>query len=636
METLRVTDEERIHVKADNMPLGLATVAALTPGGFRVDIWDEFIRGHIEESDHLNKFKYDLIGVTSTRVSILRARDIATYFRKRGVLVAVGGPGVSGTPDRCRQYFDVLFIGEAELIWPEFLRDWQAGSYRTEYRQIEKPNLSLSQIPRWEVLADDVNKYAMGSVQTTRGCPFDCEFCDVVYLNGRRQRHKSIERVLEEVKVLEDLGVSTVYFADDNLVVDHRYAKDLLRALIPMNNAFSKPLRFATQASIDASRDEELLELLADANFYEMLVGIESPNKESLKAIGKYNNLKGDLVEEVHKILSYGISVRAALISGLDYDDADIFDRQYEFIQKSFVPSVSLHMLNAPIGTRLWRRLREEGRVIDIFKITDKVTRRIISNIIPRRMSRIELMQGFRDLYRRVFSWGSFKERMFGFVALADRPPKVQQPTILLEDLYKLKVSLQLGPEASETMNEIFRFTTEKAPFLLARVKELVIQFIRYSKTARDLIPKIDQQIELEASGQLTFELDTRPLTISKGFRKSFRSIFPDIHRRVYLNLNNKNKVPEALTEIFVDFLTREERCGRLEKYHFSVLKDIADRTCSDLNGQPPEDFVAIERTNTSIPDVKRLRLGEDVLNSVEQELIKLVQESTESTVNMG
>ena len=422
METLRVVNEEQMDTKADNMPLGLATVAALTPDEFHVDIWDEFVRGPVENSESC--YKYDLIGVTSSRVTLLRAMQLVAFFRQQGILTAVGGPGVSGSPDRCRGYFDILFIGEAELIWPQFLRDWQTGSYRSEYRQIEKPDVSLSPIPKWDSIVSDVRKYAMGCVQTTRGCPFDCEFCDVVYLNGRLQRHKPIARVLEEVRVLERLGMSTVFFSDDNFVGNHRYAKELLRMLISVNNTYTKPLRYATQASIDVSRDDELLALLADANFYEMLIGIESTNVESLKEIGKYNNLKGDMVEEVHKILSYGISVRGALIGGLDHDDSDVFDRHYEFIQKSFLPSVSLHMINAPIGTRLWRRLREENRVIDIFKITNKVTRRIISNVIPKRMSRIELMQGFRDLYARVFSWESFQERMIGFVSLANRPPQ--------------------------------------------------------------------------------------------------------------------------------------------------------------------------------------------------------------------
>ncbi|MCK9419586.1 MAG: B12-binding domain-containing radical SAM protein [Nitrospirae bacterium] len=626
METLRVTDEEHIDVKADNMPLGLATVAALTPGGYRVDIWDEFVRGPVEQSEQLRKCAYDLVGVTSSRVTILRARDIAEFFRRQGTLIAIGGPGVSGSPDRCREYFDILFIGEAELTWPRFLLDWKNGGYRQEYRQIEKPDISLSPMPKWDSIAAEAQKYSMGSVQTTRGCPYDCEFCDVIYLNGRRQRHKSVERVLDEVRVLQRLGMSTVYFADDNLIGNHQYAKELLRKLIAMNNAFEKPLRFATQASIDVSRDEELLGLMADANFYEMLIGIESPNKESLKEIGKYNNLKGDLVEEVHKILSYGMSVRGALIGGLDHDGPDIFDQHFEFIQKAYLPSVSLHMLNAPIGTRLWRRLREEGRVIDIFSITDKVTRRIISNVIPKQMTRIELMQGFRGLYARVFSWESFKERMIGFVSLASRAPNIRQEPVSMDDLMKLGASLGLDSAACGAMNDIFRYTAGKAPFLLERVKQLVIQFVRYSKSARDLIPKLEKQIELESSGSLIFQLDSRPMTVPKGFREAYQNIFPDTYRRVYLNLTDKKKVSQALMEVFVEFLVHEEQFSSLEEHHVPLLLEIVDRTCARFNDQKLEDYVPVDSADATVPDSRALRLGEDVLNSVEQELLKLVQ----------
>jgi hypothetical protein len=388
-----------------------------------------------------------------------------------------------------------------------------------------------------------------------------------------------------------------------------------------MNNSFNKPLRFATQASIDAGRDDELLELLADGNFYEMLIGLESPNKESLKGIGKYNNLKGNMIDEIHKILSYGISVRGAFISGLDHDYIDVFDKQFEFIQKSFLPSLSLHMLNAPIGTRLWRRLREEGRVLDVFKITDKVTRRIITNVKPAHMTRIELMRGFKELYAKVFSWSSFKERMFGFISLARRAPMITQKKESIQELLQLGGNLHLEPEACSAMNEIFKYAEEKAPYLLNRVKELVIQFAMYSQSARGLIPKLERQIELESSGALTFDLDNRPLTIPVSFRKAYKTIFPDIYRYTYANLTNKNDVPQALVEIFIEFLARETEFKGLEDRHKSILSDIAKTVCLRFNGHSSQTPGLIENAQVTTPDFKRLRLDDDILISVEQEL---------------
>lgn len=625
LEIRWVADEKSIGVRADYFPLGLATVAALSPEEFSIDIWDELVRGSIEGHDV--EHSYDLVGVTSHSANLGRALKIGKYFREKGIPVAVGGPGVSSNPDRCRNHFDVLFIGEAEITWPRFLKEWKSGNHQTEYRQIEKPDVSLSPAPKWDSILSDLQWYAMGTVQTTRGCPNDCEFCDVIYLNGRLQRHKSIDQILEEVRVLQKLGVKSISFNDDNFTVDHPWAKKVLKELIALNNSFSEPLRYMTQLSIDVARDEKLLELLADANFYQVLIGVETPNRESLRETGKFGNLKGDLVEQVHKVLSYGIVVRGALIVGFDNDDKTIFYRQYDFIQKSCFPSISLHMLNAPVGTRLWRRLRGEGRVIDAFSIADTSTQRLFNNTIPKQMTRVELMEGFRDLYLRVFSWKSFRERMFGFVSLSRRPLNVRQELEPLDDLLKLGSGLNLNMEACDTMSDIFRFTEEKAPFLMGRVKEMVVQFIRYRKSAYEFIPGLQRQIDLESSGKLQIQLDTRPVTIPNGFREAYRSIFPAICHRVRMNLQDKSKVAETLVEVFVEFLVHEEGLRKMEEYHHSLLFEISDRTCARVNGQKLEDFSPRNDSEAEVPERIQTRLQDDVLKSVEQELMRLVHE---------
>jgi len=632
LEIRWVVDEEEIDAKADYMPLGLATIAGLTPNEFHVDIWDELVRGTIEESRLGHT--YDLVGVTSHSANLGRALKIGDFFREKGCLVAVGGPGVTSNPERCRKHFDIIFIGESELTWPQFLSNWKNGSYRSEYRQIEKPDVSLSPMPKWDSIISDLRKYAMGTVQTTRGCPNDCEFCDVIYLNGRRQRHKSINQILAEVKALQRLGLRSISFNDDNFSVAHSWAKEVLRALIPVNNAFPEPLRFMTQLSIDVARDDELLELLADANFYQVLIGIESPNKESLKETGKLGNLKGDLVAEVHKVLSYGIVVRGAMIVGFDHDDLDIFEQQYEFIQKAYLPSISMHMLNAPFGTRLWRRLRREGRVIDAFGIADKSTQRLFNNTIPKRMSRVQLMQGFRDLYEKLFTWKSFRERMLGFISLVNRPLKLHQKTESVEKLRALGPGLNLDKEACEAIEEIFLYTGEKAPFLLGRVKELIVQFIKYRESVHDFLPGLERQIELESSGKLVIQLDSRPISIPQEFRDEYKNIFPDIYRQIYLNLADKDKVPEALVEVFVEFLVQEQSFKKMERHHMPLLKEIVDRTSARFNGQKLADFVPMDSSEVEIPDFRKIRINDDILKSVEQELFKLVQAEALSGVN--
>src|SRR4051812_30825620 len=245
-------------------PLGLATVAALTPDEYAVDIWDEAIEGPIGPSTRLRR-AYDLAGVTGYINHAGRVNELGRFFRERGVLTAVGGPGVSSEPELYRDSFDVLFVGEAEYTWPRFLADWAAGRPQDAYRQVDKVDLADAPPPRWDRVA--LAKYMMGTVQTTRGCPFDCEFCDVIYLFGRQARHKTVERVLAEVSALERRGVRRVLFCDDNFIGSRRYAKELVRALVELNRGFRRPVAFFAQLTLDVAKDDELLALMADANF---------------------------------------------------------------------------------------------------------------------------------------------------------------------------------------------------------------------------------------------------------------------------------------------------------------------------------------------------------------------------------
>jgi radical SAM superfamily enzyme YgiQ (UPF0313 family) len=613
----------------DFIPLGPATIAAMTPNDFRVDIWDEIIRGPINEQ---TKFEcnYDLVGLSGYRTHIPRCRELARIFHKRGIPVAFGGPGVSGAPDLCGDDFDILFIGEAEKTWLQFLRDWQSGNYRSEYRQIEKPDLVDSPVPKWDSIASDLYKYAMGCVQTTRGCPFDCEFCDVIYLFGRRPRHKPIERVLEEVKVLERLGMSGIFFCDDDFIGSPRYAKELLRALIPLNNSFVKPLTYTTQATITLSNDDEMLELMADANFHQVFIGIETPNVESLKETGKYHNVRKNLVADVHKILSYGIAIRAGIIVGFDHDDINIFDTQYNFIQEACMPIVLLNVLNAPVGTRLWRRLREEGRVLNIADSLNRGQTRGYTNIQPKMMSRIELLKGYRDLAQKIYSWESFSQRVRGFVSLARRQPKVNYDQPTNEQMTRLGSTLNTDRDGHKAIEEITEHVRRHAPWLMRTVRELVIQHARYRQTVAERLPEqVSRQIELESSGKVIFKKDNRPVPIPGSFRAKFNQIFSEVYKRTYLNLTNKDNIPEAMIEIFVDFLVRwGSGFKQLEEHHIEFLKEIVDRTCTKFNGQPPQDFQPIT-AGAPIEDVRRARLSDDVLKSVEQELIKLVQTKT-------
>lgn len=605
-------------------PLQLATLSALTPDGIEVDIWDESVRGCIDETTNLKD--YDLVGITGFAMHVHRARQLAQLFRKRGILVVVGGAGVSSMPERYRDDFDVLFIGEAEYTWRQFLSDWRSGAYRKEYQQITKPDMSDSPLPRWDSIAEDMKYYILGSVQTTRGCPFDCEFCDVTFLYGRQLRHKPIERVIEEVCFLERLGTDGIFFCDDNFVGNPGYAKDLLRELIPVNNSFARPLIYHTYISLNVAKNDELLELLADANFGTLFIGIETPNKESLKETGKLQNYKTDMLKDVHKILSYGLPITAGMIVGFDHDDKDIFDWQFEFIQEACIPIPLVNMLKAPPGTKLWSRLLNERRLIEAkdYVAKHKGGIRAQTNIIPKQMTRVELMTGFKRLLKRTDDWDNFAKRVKGFVSMVKRRPNVtyeqapeEQARLLLQQLFN-------AISDEKTRNAIFdilSYTRQQVPFMLRKIFMLVLRHISNVGWTEQVHQALDKQIALEEStSSLEPYIDKSPILISDGFREEYRKVFPEIYQRVLDGLFDKSLLPEALIEVFTDFLMRfGDTFEEMEEHHRVALHEIAEHTIASKNRIQEQK---IAHPGEDVSDFRRMNeFRVEVLKSVERDL---------------
>jgi len=610
------------------VPLGLATLVALTPEYYRVEIWDECIRGQINDDTPFEQ-DYDLVGITGYLPHIPRVKAIAKSFRKRAIPVAVGGPGVSAAPHLLsKEDCDIMFIGEAEKTWPRFLEDWEKDSYHPTYWQIEKIDISDSPAPRWDSIVADSHLYANGCVQTTRGCPFDCEFCDVIFLYGRRPRHKPIGNVLREIKTLQELGMRTIFICDDEFMGDTRYTKKFLRQLIPLNNSFPQPISFRTQVTLNISKDEEVLRLMADANFDMLIIGIETPNQESLRETGKLQNIREDLVGDIHKIFSFGMGIRPGMIVGFDQDGPDIFDIQFKFIHQAYLPLVTLNMLKAPIGTRLWARLRQDGRMLNWSKMAAKNTNpNRTTNIIPKRMTRVELMKGFRDLQIRLHTWESFKRRMLGMISLVKRKPKVQEDPMPVENLTVLGWRLGLEPDGCRAIEEIMLHTAKVAPFMWKRVRSFIGTHVTYVKALPRVIQALDEQIRGEESGQIKIELDRDDLFVPQSFRDKYEKvIFPNVYRRTYLNLVDKTKIPDALKGIFVDFLIRWGKdLAEFGDYHMELLYELADSSCASANGKAREFFVAKTSADQSMQKPSR-QLKEDVLKSVGQHLIMIAQ----------
>jgi len=408
-------------------PLGLLTLAALAPDEFSVTLCDENAG---EEVDY--ETDAQVVGVTGYIIQMSRVFAIADRFRALGKTVVIGGPLANLMPADCRRHCDVLFEGEAEYTWPQFLREYGAGSWSDHYQQQDKIHLPDSPPPRLDLLK---KRYAHGIVQCSRGCPFTCEFCDIIVMYGRKMRFKPVDQVLQEVRAWHARGSAQVFFADDNFIGNRAYAKELLRALGRWNAGQRRPLSFYTQASIDMVRDEELLGLLRDANFVSVFIGIESPRKSSLAETHKTQNEKLDLVAAVHKIQSYNLFISAGMIVGFDSDDPAVFDEQYEYLQKAQIPIVMLSVLLAVPKTPLYKRLEAAGRLYKA-SATGADPSRFEgtgvggTNFRPLNMTPEELREGQQRLYQRLYAPEAFAARLLGnlrrFHDVRYRPEPVQ------------------------------------------------------------------------------------------------------------------------------------------------------------------------------------------------------------------
>ncbi len=393
---------EFTNKKAHIPPLGVATVAALTPPEFDVEIIDE----SIEEIPFDNK--YDIVGITGYYFHAKRMFEISAEFRKRGILTVGGGPFCSGNLEEVAPFFDVVVCGEAEKVWPEFLCDWKQGNYNKYYVENERLDLSISPSPRWDLVK--MKHYTIGIVQTSRGCPYDCEFCDVVSLFGRGNRYKPIKSILNEIKTLQSMGKWEIMLADDNFIGQREYSKTILKELIAINKTWKQPIRYFTQLTLDVAKDLELLDLLKQANFYMVFIGIESPSEETLIFTDKAHNIRMEMKEAIRRIQSRGIMIFGGMIVGFDTDDSNVFKLQRDFLLETGITVASLGMLEAYKGTKLWERLEKEGRLISSPIEHDYLTT-ASQNFIPKSMTPEELRKGYISLLKEVYSDSHFLNR---------------------------------------------------------------------------------------------------------------------------------------------------------------------------------------------------------------------------------
>ena len=399
--------------RALNPPLGIATLAALCPESWDVTIVDENVESIPLEPDA------DIVGICGMGVQFQRQKELLSYYRGKGYFVVSGGSYASLCPESYETIADCIVAGEAEYVWREFCEDFEAGKPKRVYRETGVVELADSPVPRFDLL--ELDKYRAVSMQFSRGCPFRCEFCDIIVMFGRKPRTKSPTQIGKELDLLRRHGVHSVFFVDDNLIGDKRAAKDLLRFLVQYQQEHDYRFYFGTEASVNISQDDELLGLFRAAGFTWVFLGIESPDTASLVETKKFQNTREDVLDSVRRIYACGMEVLGGFIVGFDNDTSDTFDRQYHFITQSGIQGAMIGLLTALPKTPLYYRLEKAGRLLTDANDSDNT--KWGTNVIPLRMKYEEMMDRYRGLYTRLLAYRNIADRIKNKVRYFGAPP---------------------------------------------------------------------------------------------------------------------------------------------------------------------------------------------------------------------
>ncbi len=423
-----------IRKKASLPPLGLLTVAAMLPENWAKRLVDVNV-GKLREQDLAWADVVFLSGMIAQQDS---AHELIARCRAAGKTIVAGGPLFTLGHEQFPAV-DHFVLNEAEVTLPEFLRDFERNTARRVYTSPEYPDLRRTPAPLWELV--NVHHYASMSVQFSRGCPFDCEFCNITAMFGHRPRTKTTAQIIAELDGLHRAGWrGAVFFVDDNFIGNkHALKEDLLPALIQWQKGRRGTPLF-TEASINLADDEELMQLMVEAGFNQVFVGIETPEEAGLAECNKRQNQKRDLVADVKRIQRAGLEVQGGFIVGFDSDAPTIFARQIEFIQKSGIVTAMVGLLQAVPGTKLHQRLQAEGRLVGqtTGNNLDGTT-----NFIPR-MNREMLHEGYRNLLGHIYAPGPYYQRIRTFLR-EYTPPKVVSATNWRSLLAFLQANVRLG-----------------------------------------------------------------------------------------------------------------------------------------------------------------------------------------------
>lgn len=388
-------------------PLGLMTVSSMLPRNWEKKLIDM----NVDEVMDIDILWADYVFVSAMIVQRASVKEIIERCNKLGRKVVAGGPAFT-TANELYKGVDHFVLNEGEVTVPMFLKDLKKGKPKKFYRSTERPPITKTPIPDWSLI--NINRYSSMAVQYSRGCPFNCEFCDIIVMNGRKPRTKTPKQMMAEIRSLHKTGYrGPVFIVDDNFIGNKKHVKQFLPLLIRFQKKNKFPFSFFTEASTNLADDKELMTMMADCNFNKVFLGIETPNMDSLQECGKYQNIKRDLGETVRTINGYGMQVMGGFIVGFDNDTEETFKNQIDFIQENGIVWAMVGILMALPETALYKRLQKEGRLIKALPSGENTDGTM--NFEPK-MDKEILVDGYKHILSTIYSQKYYYRRIKTFI----------------------------------------------------------------------------------------------------------------------------------------------------------------------------------------------------------------------------
>lgn len=456
-------------------PLGLMTVSNLLPEEFEKRLIDLNVRKLEDVTDE--EFLWaDFVIISAMIVQKASSIEVIDRCKKLGVKTIAGGPMFTSLHHDFENV-DHFILNEGEVTIPMFLEDLKNGQLKHVYTSEEKPDLSRTPVPDFNLI--NHNDYYVMPIQTSRGCPFDCEFCDIVNLNGRVPRLKTPEQVIKELEEIHKLNWNrSIFIVDDNFLGNKQKTKEILRAIIKWRKEIGFKPMFYTEISINASDDDELLELMREAGFFMVFVGIESPSPEGLQECGKVQNQNRNMIESIRKFYKYGMEVTGGFIVGFDSDDATIFQRQFNFIQEAGVSKAMIDILQALPGTKLYKRLEAEGRIL---QTSSGICQDSTTNFVTKMDSEL-LRRGHKDLLKKAYAPKNYFKRVSNFLKYYEPTRKIPFHKRIIPSLIKFYVIFKHYKGGRIEFLKFMLRTLINRPKCLAAALDQAVLYIHFSR----------------------------------------------------------------------------------------------------------------------------------------------------------